>query len=71
MLSLSLNKLKLITKSSGIKGYKNMSKERLLSALSEKNLDNVRIKKIREDLNELKHKFSKSEIKGIRKIFMT
>ena len=71
MLSLSLNKLKLITKSSGIKGYKNMSKERLLSALSEKNLDNVRIKKIREDLNELKHKFSKSEIKRIRKIFMT
>ena len=35
MLSLSLNKLKLITKSSGIKGYKNMSNERLLSALSE------------------------------------
>ena len=71
MLSLSLNKLKLITKSSGIKGYKNMSNERLLSALSEMNLDNVRIKKIREDLNELKHKFSKPELKGIRKIFMT
>ena len=44
-----------------------MSKERLLSALSEKNLDNPRIIKIREDLNKLKHKFSKSEIKEIRK----
>ena len=39
-----------------IKGYNNMSKERLLSVLSEsesaKSLDNVKIKKIREDLNK-------------------
>ena len=35
MLNLSLNELKLVSKSKGIKGYKSMSKERLLNALSE------------------------------------
>ena len=49
--SLSLDKLKLIAKSRGIKGYKNMSGERLLSALSKPKLDNERLKKIRENLN--------------------
>ena len=38
MLNLSLNELKLVTKSRGIKGYKSMSKERLLSALGEPEL---------------------------------
>ena len=57
-----------------IKDYKNMSKERLLSALdepelaeSENNFGNARIEKIREDFNELRHWFSKPEIKEIRK----
>ena len=51
-----------------------MSKERLLSALSkpesverEKNLDNAKIKKIREEFNKLKDKFLKPKIKEIRK----
>ena len=35
MLNLSLNELKLVAKLRGIKGYKIMSKEKLLSALSE------------------------------------
>ena len=35
MVDLSLNELKLIVKISGIKGYKSMSKERLLSPLNE------------------------------------
>ena len=35
MLNLSLNELTLVAKLRGIKGYKNMSKERLLIALSE------------------------------------
>ena len=47
-----------------------MSKERLLSALDESNessgnvnnFNNARIKKIREDFSELRHRFSKSEI---------
>ena len=74
MLNLSLNELKLVAKSRCIKGYKNMSKEKLLVVLSgprlvgsERNFDNARIKNIREDLNELKHKFSKSEIKEMKK----
>ena len=59
MLNLSLNELKLVAKSRGIKSYKNMSKERLWSVLSKPRLvnhdfDNARIKKIWEDLNELK-----------------
>ena len=52
MLNLSLNELKLIAKSAGIRGYKSMSKKGLLSALSEsesveseENLDNKKIKK--------------------------
>ena len=47
-----------------IKNYKNLSKERLLSALDESesagsgnNFDNARIKKIREDFNKLRQIF--------------
>ena len=52
MLNLSLNELKLVAKSRGIKGYKSISKGRLLSGLSESelaesenNFDNERLKK--------------------------
>ena len=38
MLNLSLNELKVAAKSRGIKDYKSISKERLLSALSESEL---------------------------------
>ena len=78
VLNLSLNELKLIPKIRGIKGYKSMSKERLLSALSESksvesknSFDDERLKKIRKNLNELRDRFSKPQIKEIRKIFMT
>ena len=72
MLGITLDKLKLVAESRGIKGYKTISEERLLSALSKPksikdNFDNERLKKIREDLNKSRHKFSKSEIKEIRK----
>ena len=67
--SLSLDELKLITKSRGIKGFKNMSGKRLLSALSKPKIDHERLKKIRENLNKSSHKFSKSETKEVRKIF--
>ena len=50
--SLSLDELKLIAKSRGIKGYKNMSDKRLLSALSKPKIDHERLKNIREDLNK-------------------
>ena len=73
-LKVSLGNLKIIAEKRGIKGYKSMSRERLLSALSKpklikNNFDNERLKKIREDLNKSRHKLSKSEIKEVRRIF--
>ena len=66
MLNVSLKELKLVAKSRGIKGYRSMSKERLLSALSELELvesknsfDDERLEKMRKDFNELKDRFSK------------
>ena len=72
MLNLSLNELKLVAKIRGIKGDKSMSKERLLSALSESesvesknSFDDKKSKNIREDFNELIDRFSKPQIKEI------
>ena len=74
MLNALLNELKLIAKSRGIKGYKSMSKKRLLSILDESksaesknNFDNARRKKIKEDFNKLRYRFSKLKIKEIKK----
>ena len=60
MLDLSLDELKLVAKSRGIKGYNSMSKERLLSALSKpklikNNFDNKTLKEIRKDINKSRH----------------
>ena len=41
-----------------------MSKKRLLSYLITPKIDNEKLKNIRQDLNKLRHKFSKSKIKG-------
>ena len=61
MQNLSLNELKLVAESRGIKGYKSMSEERLLSALSKSKVvesknsfDDKRLKKIKEDFNKLR-----------------
>ena len=67
MLNLPLIELKAVAKVRGIKGYENMSKVELLSALKESELLKERIKKIREKLKELRHKFSKSKINEIRR----
>ena len=75
MLKLSINELKLVAKSRTIKGYKSMSKERLLSALneselveSENNFDDERLKNIKKDFNELGDiKDQKKKKKEIRK----
>ena len=74
MPNLSLNELKQIGKMRCIKNYKNMSKERLLSALDESelsegkdNFHNTRIKKIKEDFNKLRYVFFKSKTREIRK----
>ena len=76
MLRLSLNELKLIGENKGIKDYKSMSEDELLSVLnlselvkkSEKNLydTKLRIKKTKKT-NELGDRFSKAKIKEIRK----
>ena len=70
--------MNLVTKSKGIKGYKSVSKERLLSALSEsksvegKNCFNdERLKKIRKDLNEIIDSFRSLKEKRLEKISMT
>ena len=60
MLNLSLNELKLVAKIKGVKGYKSMSKEKLLTALSEsKSAGSGNLKKIREDFNKLKDRLLK------------
>ena len=73
MLNLSLNELKLFSKSRGIKGHKSTSEERLVSSLNEsksvkesgKNFDDARREKIRNYFDELRD-FFKSK-KDIRK----
>ena len=74
MLNISLNELKLVAESRGIKDYRSMSKERLLSALSKSKLveskisfDDKKLKKIREDFNKLGDRFLKLKIEEIRK----
>ena len=72
-LKLSLDELRLVAKNRGIKGYKSMSEERLLSVLSKpklikNNVDDERLKKVREDLNKSRYEFFKSKIEEIRKV---
>ena len=83
MLKLLLNELKQSEKMRGIKGYKNMSEERLVSFInelesvkeSEKTFDGERIEKIKKDFNKLREIFKtnhlnllfKPKLKEIRK----
>ena len=77
-LKLSSEELKAIAKIRGIKGYKSMSEDEILSALtsskpvkkSKKTRTNCfepRIGKIRREFNESRYKFSKLKINEIRK----
>ena len=70
MLNLSLNDLEKISKIRCIKGYKNMSKERLLNTLDEsesaKSFNDAKVEKIKEDFNKLGDEL-KPKIKEIRK----
>ena len=68
MLDLTSNELEQITKMRRIKGYNNMSKERLLNVLDEsESIDNAKIRNIKEGFNELRERFLKPKIKEIRK----
>ena len=71
MLNLTLNELKLVAKSRGIKDYENKSEDDLIKILSEpktkKSLSKKKIRDIKKDFNKSKYRFSKSKIKEIRK----
>ena len=71
MLNLSLNELKLVAESRGIKGYENKSENDLIKILSEPktkiSLSKKKMRDIKENLNELRYKFSKSKINEIIK----
>ena len=71
MLNLTLNELKLVAKSRGIKDYENKSEDDLIKILSEPktktSLSKKKIRDIRKDFNKSRYKFSKSKIKEIRK----
>ena len=64
MLNLSLNKLKFLAKNRGIKRYKSMSEEGLLSALSKSKLVESKSK-----LVESKNSFNNKRLKNIRAVF--
>ena len=76
MLDLTLDELKLVAKSRGIKGFTSMYKERLLSALSkpkliENNFVNERLKRIREDLKVIRknlYEIERNKILSTQKI---
>ena len=67
MIKLPLNELKLIAKSRGIKGYKGMSEDKLLSALN----TSESLKEGENNFDDTKPKvnFSKSKIEEIKKKF--
>ena len=71
MINVSLNKLKLIEKNRGMKGYKSMSKDELIKILSKADakitFSKIRIKKIRKEINKLRDIFSEPKIKVIRR----
>ena len=77
-LNLSMDDLKIFSKIKGIRDFKNMSEDRLISSINEsvkkkkkeKNFDDSRIEKIKIDFNELRDKLSKPKIKGLEKIFI-
>ena len=75
---LSLEELKLVAKSRGVRGYESMSEDKLLNVLnplkqtkkgkkSETSFFKAKIEEIRKKFNELRYKFSKLKIKEIRK----
>ena len=70
MINLSLNELKLIAKSRSVKDYKNKSEEDLIKILSEPkpntSLSKEKVKEIKKDFSELRHRFSKSNINEFR-----
>ena len=78
MLDLSTKVLKAIAKIMSVKGYKSMSEDEVLGALTlsnpvkkneqpKINFSEARIEKVRKKFNESRHKFYKSKVNKIRK----
>ena len=71
MTNLSLNELKLISKRRDIKDQKGKSEEDLIKILSDPkqkiSLSENKIKEIKKDFSELRHRFSKSKINEFRR----
>ena len=71
MISLSLDELKLVVKTRGIKDYGNKSEHDLIKILSKPktkiSLYKKKIRDIRKDFNKLRDKFLKPKIKKIRR----
>ena len=67
MLNLTLNELKPVAKTTGIKDYKNKSEDGLIKILSEPkkkqtSLSKDKVRDIRKECNKSRYKFSKSKI---------
>ena len=64
MLSLSLKELKLVAKNRGVKDYENKSEDNLIKIFSKPktktSFPKNKIRDNRNDLNKLKHQYSKS-----------
>ena len=77
MINLSLNELKLMAQNRNISDYENKSEKDLIKALSEPKpkpkikirINKKKLEEIKNDFNELRHKFSKKEIDKYRKTF--
>ena len=77
MINLSLDELKLIAQSRNISDYENKSEKDLVKALSKPKpkpkikirINKKKLEEIKNDFNELRHKFSKKEIDKYRKTF--
>ena len=73
MINLSLDELKLVARNRNIQGYKNKSEEDSIKILSEAkskiSITKKKLKEIKKDFNELRHKFSKEEKDKFRKSF--
>ena len=79
IISLSLDKLKLIAKSRNIGNYEKKSEKDLVKAFSKPKpnskpkikirINEKKLEEIKNDFNELRHKFSKKEIDKYRKTF--